>query len=156
MVWRAGFKDSEDAQRASEDRSIPGHLLIDQALKWADQWNIELLSLQRDHQETKIIRLVKQGKIKQLSNAGDWENTARCIEQVDLIVSVDTAIVHLAGNLGIPCLLLLNKVHDWRWGSCEKPTSWYPSQTVLRCRRRDQWKGLLEEADSVVDALINK
>ena len=156
LVWRAGIKNNEDAQRSSDDRSIPAHLLMDHAIKWASQWRIELLSLQREYYETEIVNLVKQGKIKQLTDFTDWETTAELIEQIDLVISVDTAIVHLAGNLGIPCLLLLNKVHDWRWGSMEKPTSWYPNQTVLRCRHTDHWKELLEEADSVVEALLNQ
>ena len=156
LVWKAGTKSTENAQRASNERSIPGHLLVKQALKWADQQDIELISLQRDHQEAEIEKMAHQGKIKVLADDGDWETTARCLEQIDLVISVDTAIVHLAGNLGIPCMLLLNKVHDWRWGSPERPTCWYPNQTVLRCRHTNQWEGLLEEADSLMKSMINE
>ena len=64
-------------------------------------------------------------------------------------------MVHLAGNLGVPCLLLLNRVHDWRWGTVDAPQGWYPEQTVLRCKRHDDWERLLQEADSWVETWHN-
>ena len=126
------------------------------ALKWKRRWGINLISLQLNQREPIVTELVAQGKLQQLKEGGDWEDTAKIVEQLDLVVSVDTAIVHLAGNLGIPCLLLLNYAHDWRWGTDNEPVKWYPKQTVLRCKRNDDWEKLLEEADLWVSALLDK
>ena len=155
LVWEAGRKQTENAQRASTRRSLPATLLLEHALRWKRRFQVELVSLQLGHGQPWIHELVNQGQLVQLSDQGDWENTACCVEQLDLVVSVDTAIVHLAGNLGIPCLLLLNHVHDWRWGSDEAPLHWYPNQTILRCQQVNHWNQVLEQADSWIEALFN-
>lgn len=155
LVWEAGRKQAENAQRASKRRSLPATLLLEHALKWKRSFQVDLVSLQLGHGQSWIHELVNQGLLAQLSDQGDWENTACCVEQLDLVVSVDTAIVHLAGNLGVPCLLLLNHVHDWRWGSDEAPLHWYPNQAILCCQQMNQWNQVLEQADSCIEALLN-
>ena len=125
------------------------------ALKWKRRWGINLISLQQS-KRTYRNRTSRSREITTTQGGGDWEDTAKIVEQLDLVVSVDTAIVHLAGNLGIPCLLLLNYAHDWRWGTDNEPVKWYPKQTVLRCKRNDDWEKLLEEADLWVSALLDK
>lgn len=156
LVWAAGQKVTEDAQRASERRSVSAEQLLKHALTWRQKWNAELYSLQVKPENTLVTDLLKKGKMKGLDEGGDWESTAKLVEKLDLVVSVDTAMVHLAGNLGVPCLLLLNQVHDWRWGTEKEPERWYPRQTVLRCKRKDDWERLLQEADSWVNTLLNK
>ena len=155
LVWAAGRKDSEDAQRASKRRSIPATTLLKHALSWRKKCNVELISLQLDAEDAISTETVGRGAIQQLKKGGDWESTAKVVERLDLLVSVDTAMVHLAGNLGVPCLLLLNRVHDWRWGTVDAPQGWYPEQTVLRCKRHDDWERLLQEADSWVETWHN-
>ena len=61
----------------------------------------------------------------------DWEHTAALVESLELVISVDTAMAHLAGALGVPTLLLLNSQCDWRWGQTEESTvDWYESITI--------------------------
>lgn len=156
LVWAAGQKNGRDAQRASNRRSISGKRLIKHALTWKKLWNAQIISLQQNRQDPSTDELIRKEAIDRLDEGGDWESTAKVVEKLDLVVSVDTAMVHLAGNLGVPCLVLLNQVHDWRWGTQEASLDWYANQTMLRCKTNDDWERLLEEADLVVEAMINR
>ena len=156
LVWAAGEKDTKDAQRASERRSISASQFLKHALTWKERWGIELISLQLGKDKNIVEDLVEANRIQQLKEGGDWESTATVVENLDLVVCVDTAMAHLAGNLGVPCLLLLNRVHDWRWGKEEEPVRWYQRQKVLRCKSNDDWENLLKEADSWVKELLHE
>ncbi|WP_433694418.1 tetratricopeptide repeat protein [Herbaspirillum seropedicae] len=75
----------------------------------------------------------------------DWADTAALLCALDLVISVDTAVVHLAGALGVPCLLPLRYDGEWRWGVKGSQTPWYPSLQLLRQRERGQWGPVVEE-----------
>jgi tetratricopeptide (TPR) repeat protein len=73
----------------------------------------------------------------------DMADTAALIEQLDLVVSVDTSVAHLAGALGHPFVLLLQHCPDWRWGLAGTATPWYPSAHLLRQPRPGDWDAVL-------------
>ena len=73
----------------------------------------------------------------------DIEHTARLIDGLDLVVSVDTLVAHLAGSLGAPTLLLLKHDADWRWMTDCPSQPWYPSMRRLRQTRAGDWSGPL-------------
>jgi len=62
----------------------------------------------------------------------NYNSTANLISQMDVIVSVDTAVAHLAGAMGKPVFLMLPKRPDWRWSVDEDQTPWYPSMKLFR------------------------
>ncbi len=67
------------------------------------------------------------------------------LPKLDFIFSTDTSIIHLCGVLGIKATLLLNYNADWRWFFDDKTTVWYPSIEILRCKRINEWKPVLEK-----------
>ncbi|HEY6897351.1 MAG TPA: tetratricopeptide repeat-containing glycosyltransferase family protein [Rhodocyclaceae bacterium] len=69
----------------------------------------------------------------------DFAETAAILSELDLLVSVDTSTVHLAGALGRPAVALLSYVPDWRWLLARGDTPWYPSLSLLRQQRRNDW-----------------
>jgi Tfp pilus assembly protein PilF len=75
---------------------------------------------------------------------GDFMDTARMVRQLDLLVSVDTSTAHVAGSLGVPTVLLLPRLPDWRWGLHSTRTPWYPSFTLLRQPAHGDWAGVVE------------
>jgi len=79
----------------------------------------------------------------------DFADTAALLSQLDCLVSVDTAAVHLAGALGVKSFLLLPHCPDWRWGIASETTAWYPSLTLLRQPKYGDW-------DSVIANLLQK
>lgn len=69
----------------------------------------------------------------------DYAETADAIAALDLVVSVDTSVAHLAGAMGHPTWLLLPFVPDWRWGMGRADTPWYPSLRLFRQQARGAW-----------------
>jgi tetratricopeptide (TPR) repeat protein len=77
------------------------------------------------------------------SRARDFQATADIIAGLDLVISIDTSVAHLAGALGKPAWVLLQQHSpDWRW---RNQPPWYPSVEVLRQPRRGDWTGLVDE-----------
>lgn len=74
------------------------------------------------------------------SGARDFADTAALVGQLDLVVSVDTSVVHLAGALGKPCLLLVPGIAtDWRWMRGRDDTDWYPNHRLYRGDADGRW-----------------
>jgi hypothetical protein len=70
-------------------------------------------------------------------------STAYALSGMDLVITVDTALAHLAGALGIPTLLLLPFLPDWRWLLGREDTPWYPSMRLYRQATPGDWPGVL-------------
>ena len=71
-------------------------------------------------------------------------DTAAVIAEMDLVISVDTAAIHLAGALGAPAWLLLPHRYEWRWGLEGHDNAWYGSVHVWRQSEPGAWDDLLE------------
>lgn len=80
----------------------------------------------------------------------DWNQTAHFIDMMDLVITVDTAVAHLAGAIGKPVWLLLNNEDvDWRWGKDGSRTIWYDSMRIFR--RTSTWTELIDRvAQSII------
>jgi tetratricopeptide (TPR) repeat protein len=75
---------------------------------------------------------------------GSYDVTASVISGLDLIISVDTSIVHLAGAMGIPCWVLLPYNSDWRWGISGDRTDWYDSLRLFRQETPKDWGSVMK------------
>ncbi len=80
----------------------------------------------------------------------DFTDTAALLRQLDLLITVDTAVAHLAGTLGVPTLLLLSHCPDWRWGVSGTTTPWYESVTLIRQSRYGDWESVVRKASEIV------
>ena len=69
----------------------------------------------------------------------NYADTANAIAAMDLVISVDTSIVHLAGSLGKTVWMLTPFAADWRWGMDRTDSPWYPSLTLVRQKRDREW-----------------
>lgn len=74
----------------------------------------------------------------------DFEDTAALIANLDLVITVDTAVAHLAGALGRPVWILLPYASDWRWLSGREDSPWYASARLFRQRQAGDWGEVLE------------
>lgn len=78
-----------------------------------------------------------------------FADTAAVMASLDLIVTIDTSIAHLAGALGRPVWVALKKIPEWRWQMDRIDSPWYPSARLFRQPERDDW-------DSVVNAMVQE
>jgi Flp pilus assembly protein TadD len=85
------------------------------------------------------------GRIVELGGGfHDFADTARAVAELDLIITVDTALAHLAGALGKPVWLLLPYEAEWRWMLEREDSPWYPTMRLFRQSAPGDWKGLFE------------
>ena len=71
--------------------------------------------------------------------------TMRLLDEIDLLVTVDTSIAHIAGSMGVPTYLLVNDICDWRWNENTEISDWYPSIKICRKKTNESYKNLIED-----------
>ena len=80
------------------------------------------------------------------TGARDFADTASLIAGLELVITVDTAVAHLAGAMGKPCWTLIPKANtDWRWLRDRTDSPWYPSMRLFRQRTAGQWSPVIDE-----------
>jgi len=72
-------------------------------------------------------------------------DTAAVMENLDLVITIDTSVAHLAGALGRPVWIALKHVPDWRWTMAGAQSPWYPTARLFRQRHRDDWSPVFAE-----------
>ena len=85
-----------------------------------------------------------------MPRVADFAGTAAIIANLDLVISVDTAVAHLAGGMGKPVFLLDRYDHCWRWLSGRADSPWYPSMRIFRQQRIGDWTPVLRDAAAVL------
>jgi hypothetical protein len=144
VAWRAS--------RASPNGAYRSVALAD--LRPLASLPIEWISLQKDPdaEEHQILRDDFRAEEKG-SAFRDFQDTAECVQSLDLVVSVDTSVVHVAGALGRPTCLLLTKSTDWRWLLNRNDSPWYPTATLYRQERPNDWSGPLAALRETIERL---
>jgi hypothetical protein len=74
----------------------------------------------------------------------DFVDTAALIDSLDLVITVDSAVAHLAGAMGKETWLMLSLLRDWRWPMEGEESIWYPTMHVFRQEIRGEWKPVIE------------
>jgi Flp pilus assembly protein TadD len=81
----------------------------------------------------------------------DFADTAGIVAALDLVISVDTAVAHLAGAMGKPVWLLLPFASDWRWMLDREDSPWYPTMRLFRQQRAGDWGPVIRRAAVALD-----
>ena len=101
---------------------------------------IRFISLQKDIRAADADDFHRCGNVVDLrAHLRDFADTAAIIAQLDLVITVDTAVAHLAGAMGKPFWLLLPRVPDFRWLLDRATSPWYPSARLFRKGQVDTW-----------------
>ncbi|WP_342616886.1 tetratricopeptide repeat protein [Rhodoferax sp. GW822-FHT02A01] len=138
LVWKGNPKFEND-----RDRSL-AHLGMLSPL-W-DVPGVQYVSLQKGMGEDEVPACASELPLVHLGSAmQDFADAAAIIDQLDLVIAVDTAMAHLAGALGKPCWLLLPwYMTDWRWGAEGNTSVWYPqSMRLFRQSSDGDWETVI-------------
>jgi Glycosyltransferase family 9 (heptosyltransferase) len=84
------------------------------------------------------------------SELGSFAETAAVIENLDLLISVDTSVAHLAGALGRPVWILLPYVPDWRWQLMRADSPWYPTARLFRQSETRDWRSVVDQVSAAL------
>ena len=85
----------------------------------------------------------------------DMDDTASLVRCLDVVVSVDTSMAHLAGGLGVPTILMDRYDNCWRWFHDRTDSPWYPSMTIVRQSRPGDWDGVVERVVPMLQRLAD-
>jgi Flp pilus assembly protein TadD len=141
ICWASGSRGNEYDWRR---RIAP----LEHWLPLAELPDIQLHSLQVGPDASDIERLGAEALVLPPAVPfANWADTAAFMAQLDLVISVDTAIVHLAGALGKPCWMLSQFNHCWRWWGIdlESGRPWYDSVRIIRQAFPGDWKRQLKQ-----------
>ncbi len=117
---------------------------------------VRLISLQRTHGLDQLAQLPDGMKVETLgpfdTGSDAFIDTAAIMQNLDLVVTSDTSVAHLAGALGRPVWVALKHTPDWRWMLKRSDSPWYPFMRLFRQKRRGDWAGVFAEiADALQD-----
>ncbi len=105
---------------------------------------VSFFSLQRGAAAEQITQLPDGIKVREIEDQGaDFAETAGAIMALDLVITVDTSIAHLAGALGKPVWVLLAFVPDWRWLLMREDSPWYQTARLFRQHSPGEWNGVM-------------
>jgi len=86
----------------------------------------------------------------------DFVDTAALIRTLDLVITVDTSIAHLAGALGAPVWVLVNVPSSWRWLRNREDSPWYPTMRLFRQASPGDWRAPVTEIGAALAALAGR
>ena len=117
----------------------------------AKNTNFKLLSLQKGFGSEQLNACSFRDKFttiqEKVDSTSEFQEMAAIIANCQLIITSDTYIAHLAGGMGKPTWLLLQKVPDWRWGLNDQTSFWYPSLRLFRQSEINDWIGVMKKIE---------
>jgi hypothetical protein len=120
---------------------------------------VRLISLQKQVGLNQLAGLPEDARIETLGDNFDsgpdaFVDTAAVMNNLDLIITCDTSIAHLAGALGRPTWVALKHVPDWRWMLDREDTPWYPTMRLFRQDQRDEWGRVFSKIEESLRGLL--
>jgi hypothetical protein len=143
LAWAGNSQHLDDKNRSiAFEQLLP---LLDANVQW---FSLQVGERSRDAARDPLKRIADYSNL--LTN---FAETAGMIASLDLVISVDTAVAHLAGALGKPVWLLLPFMPDWRWLMEREDSPWYPTARLFRQRERGNWREVVERVRAALTDL---
>jgi Flp pilus assembly protein TadD len=142
VVWQGNPKHRQDRLRSFRLRELEPLARLP---------GVRLISLQKEHGIEQLRELGGRFSVTELAcetgesaDQRDFLDTAAIVSQLDLVVTADSAVAHLAGSLGARVWVALQAVAEWRWMLDREDSPWYPSMRLFRQRTSGDWLGVFE------------
>ena len=112
----------------------------------------EWISLQKEVRESEAALLASRADLRHAgAELEDFADTAALIELMDVVVTVDTSVTHVAGAMGKPVWILLPfNPHDWRWMLDREDSPWYPTARLFRQPANGDWASVIRRVDEAL------
>lgn len=137
IAWSGNPTQTNDATRS---------MSLDQLAPLRTVTGVKLFSIQKQLRESDKPILLAWDEVTDLGpELRDFDTTAAIASALDLVVTIDSAMAHLAGGLGLPTWVLLCFACDWRYGLEGSSCRWYPSQRLFRQPRLGDWPGAVAQ-----------
>lgn len=147
IVWSGNFKHRRD-----NERSIPLARLTSLQIP-----GVQLVSLQIAVRPEDAGTLKGNPEIAHFGSAlQDFIDTAALLSVMDLVISVDTSVAHLAGTMGKPVWILLPACGDWRWLLNREDSPWYPTARLFRQNKAGDWNDVIASVKRALTALAHE
>ncbi len=130
--------DNVNIVRSKQSRTCPGAALA----PLREIAGVHYFSLQKDPPPDDLADLMMTDFMNEMA---DFADTAALVANLDLVISVDTSVTHLAGALGKPVWLLLPYDNEWRWLLERDDSPWYPTARLFRQRVMGDWAQVIED-----------
>ena len=151
IVWAS----NPDNKAMYRHKSLPLSLLMPLFERLIDLDLIELHSLQFGADAEQISPWRGRQEIHEWNNRlTDFADTAQLLNQLDLVITVDTAVAHLSGALNKPTWLLLPQNADFRWLRQRPDSPWYPSMRLFRQKTHGDWQSVADQLDEAFDSML--
>src|SRR4030095_7698360 len=111
---------------------------------------VNLYSLKRDGEALTPLDVPWSEKLVAMPGRHDFDTMASLVASLDLVISIDTSLAHLAGALGKRVFVLLSFVPDWRWMLARNDNPWYPTARLFRQSSPGDWTSAIESAVAVL------
>jgi len=146
LVW-AG----KQGERINVTRDMPLSVLLPLA-----ELDVDIVCLQKEIPAADI-DVFKQfpRRYRSETSLSDFSETAALMENLDIVISVDTAVAHLAGALSKPCWLLLRQSSEWRWQLERADSPWYPSMRIFRQHQQGNWPEVVDLVCQEIQQLVS-
>jgi len=142
LNWRGASTHKEDAKRSIDLKLLESLLMTEK---------VHFFSLNVSSENK--LQPLPGGLVDLSDHISDFYDAASIMSHLDLVISVDTATVHLAGAIGCPCWALISFVPDWRWGLEHTDTIWYESVRLYRQPAIGDWPSVLDHLKSDLENL---
>lgn len=145
LAWGGSPKHSRERQRSIPLAQLAPLTMVPGATFYSLQKGVAAEQLRDLPAEFKIIDLDSAQR--------DFADTAAIVANLDLVISVDTSVAHLAGAMGKPVWILLHHMPDWRWLRNREDSPWYPTARLFRQAQARRWDTVVERLRSELQRL---
>ena len=154
LVWAGGAHENKVNARITDlQRSIG----LERMRPWLGLEGVKFYSLQKDKPAEQIAALGLEDRlIDFMGEVADFADTAAIVQNLDLVITVDTAVAHLAGGLGKTVWIMSRYSADWRWLQNRPESPWYPSARIFGQKEMGDWDSVMAEVERALVIEIAK
>ncbi len=147
IVWAGRPTHISDRRRSCKFEQFKELLNVD---------GVQFVSLQKGEAAKQLQDSKDVGVLDVADQLNDFSDTAALIKNLDLVISVDTAVVHLAGTLGCPVWTLVYHPAEWRWLLEREDSPWYPSMCLFRQQPGQGWNDVLVRVKDALQRFVSQ